>query len=72
MIMTATIKKSATLDFTCAENYRYGATAGRCVQEEEKEADGCIRCGSGRMVNVGFQIYRCQNCGHEEKPEDVM
>lgn len=35
------------------------------------QQDDCIRCG-GVMVNVGFQIYRCQNCGHEEKPEDVM
>jgi hypothetical protein len=24
------------------------------------------------MVHIGFKIYRCQNCGHEEKPEDVM
>ncbi|MEO9294759.1 MAG: hypothetical protein ABI347_04075, partial [Nitrososphaera sp.] len=51
------------------KTYRYGATTtGRYMQGDE---DDCIRCG-GRMVNVGFQIYRCQNCGHEEKPEDVM
>jgi tRNA(Ile2) C34 agmatinyltransferase TiaS len=30
----------------------------------------CIRCG-GRIVHVGFKIYRCQQCGHEEKPEDL-
>lgn len=33
--------------------------------------DVCIRCG-GNMVHVGFKIYRCQQCGHEEKPEDLM
>ncbi len=33
--------------------------------------DVCIRCG-GQMVHIGFKIYRCQVCGHEEKPEDVM
>jgi tRNA(Ile2) C34 agmatinyltransferase TiaS len=33
--------------------------------------DLCIRCG-GTMVHIGFKIYRCTNCGHEEKPEDVM
>jgi tRNA(Ile2) C34 agmatinyltransferase TiaS len=38
--------------------------------QEEGEEDLCIRCGS-QMVNIGFKIYRCQNCGHEEKPEDV-
>lgn len=36
----------------------------------EKE-DECIRCG-GQMVHIGFKIYRCQTCGHEEKPEDLM
>lgn len=39
------------------------------VQEEEE--DLCIRCG-GEMVHIGFKIYRCRVCGHEEKPEDVM
>jgi hypothetical protein len=33
--------------------------------------DGGIGCG-GRMMHVGFKIYRCQQCGHEEKPEDLM
>lgn len=27
--------------------------------------DVCIRCG-GRMAHVGFEIYRCPKCGHEE------
>jgi len=35
------------------------------------EDDTCIRCG-GRMVHIGFKIYRCERCGHEEKPEDLM
>lgn len=34
----------------------------------ELSDDVCIRCG-GKMVHVGFKIYRC---GHEEKPEDLM
>jgi len=37
---------------------------------QEEGEDLCIRCGS-QMVHIGFKIYRCQNCGHEEKPEDV-
>ncbi len=37
---------------------------------QSKEEDLCIRC-EGKMVHVGFKIYRCNICGHEEKPEDV-
>jgi tRNA(Ile2) C34 agmatinyltransferase TiaS len=29
---------------------------------ELSEDDVCIRCG-GRMVHVGFKIYRCERCG---------
>jgi tRNA(Ile2) C34 agmatinyltransferase TiaS len=35
-----------------------------------EDNDTCIRCG-GDMVHIGFKIFRCQTCGHEEKPEDV-
>jgi tRNA(Ile2) C34 agmatinyltransferase TiaS len=37
----------------------------------ELSDDACIRCGS-KMVHTGFKIYRCLQCGHEEKPEDLM
>lgn len=40
-------------------------------EQDADDADLCIRC-SGQMVHVGFKIYRCNNCGHEEKPEDLM
>ncbi|HVX03135.1 MAG TPA: hypothetical protein VHA09_08280 [Nitrososphaera sp.] len=40
-------------------------------KEGEGGEDLCIRCG-GNMVHIGFKIYRCRVCGHEEKPEDVM
>ena len=33
--------------------------------------DACIRCGS-KMVHTSFKVYRCLQCGHEEKPEDLM
>lgn len=39
--------------------------------DDDGDDDECIRCG-GRMVHIGFKIYRCQVCGHEEKPEDLM
>ena len=59
--------RAKTLRLCSADDYADIARSQMaCVQQ-----DDCIRCGS-RMVNVGFQIYRCQNCGHEEKPEDVM
>jgi ribosomal protein L37AE/L43A len=38
---------------------------------DDDDDDICIRC-SGKMVHIGFKIYCCQQCGHEEKPEDLM
>jgi tRNA(Ile2) C34 agmatinyltransferase TiaS len=43
---------------------------GCILVEEEMTEDICIRCG-GDMVHIGFKIYRCSQCGHEEKPEDI-
>lgn len=40
------------------------------ADDDGNDDDDCIRCGS-QMVLTGFNIYRCQNCGHEEKPEDT-
>gem|GEM_PF-1995090 len=37
---------------------------------DDDDDDICIRCSS-KMVHIGFKIYRCQQCGHEEKPEDL-
>jgi tRNA(Ile2) C34 agmatinyltransferase TiaS len=52
-------------------NIPVNATVLNKLSGDDDDDDICIRC-SGKMVHIGFKNYRCQQCGHEEKPEDLM